>query len=190
MFAIGTLFDSPDNPYSGVAISLFCIVFTIIGACYAHKLMQWPKVTYLKPHGSLTDRIIAMLWFGTISELIFYSPIIGIPALQFASLLSAALGFCLGYRILLLPNTLRAFIKVLMIALIGTSAAVFFTSFIVVLMFLLSGMELDLYINAISGTTLTIFLGFIVFSIITYPWVLLGSLLFYFTSALFKKIKA
>lgn len=195
IFATGILLDSPDNPYSAVAVTILCIFFTIIGACYAHRLLQWPHVDYLQSRGSLANRMIAMIWFGILSEILMSSPIISYPGWRFVSLLAATMGFSLGYRILLLPNTLKAIIKVAMISLIGTSAVVFFISFMVVFMLLLaatnsaSHMNFLTYINAFSGSMLSILFGSVVFSMITYPWVLLGSLCLHFTSVLFKKIR-
>lgn len=116
--AIGFVIGALYFPDPGILITT--VLFMLFGIFYAYKLFDRPQVSYHAIGNVYYYQLISMLWFGLLSWYV-------VPPIQmntiavslFPMLLPSILGFSLGYRVLLLPSTLKGFIKVLMIGLIG-----------------------------------------------------------------------
>lgn len=101
------------------------LIGLILGWKIVYKLLMLPQVDYISSYPSFAQRIVATLWFGTagylLACLIMHGE--GVLICFFVLLMSSYLGFIYGYRILLLPTTLRGGLKSIMMGIVGSSYA-------------------------------------------------------------------
>lgn len=104
-----------------IIISVF--IFILLGLIYVYRLLLLPSVSYSESFPELSQRILAMLWFGSIGSLIqaFFLHGPSNPNSLFVIILVSFLGFTYGSRILLLPASIKAALKSLIMGFIGSS---------------------------------------------------------------------
>lgn len=183
-----------------ILIAVALIAF-LIGWKFLYRLLLFPKVNYLKLFPSLTQRVISAIWFGIIGyllALIIIRQVAGVIPV-FVLLLASYLGFTYGYRILLLPSSVRGAIKSIMIGFIGNSYAllIVFLIFIFyqfsVLFFTPSNITKSPHINLVGDSVGASFtLIFVIFPIASFFICGIGivfSLILYLLSRPWAKIK-
>jgi len=108
-------------------VPLLNIALTIVGFLwgffYGYKFLLWPKIDYTDAFPTMTERVIATVWFGVVGYAVLHSYGQGIKdALGFFIMVfSAYLGFAYGWRILVLPFSGRAILKAIVLGLTGSS---------------------------------------------------------------------
>lgn len=119
-------FSSSSQITTMVVFTLFTLVFMLLGMLYGYRLLLLPQIPYIKPFPTIKERIISMLWFGVVACPIQAFFIHGLrnPNSIFVIAFVAYLGFAYGYRILLLPTSLKGAIKAVMLGFIGSSSIV------------------------------------------------------------------
>jgi len=120
LLAVGIKLNSLTE-YILIGIPGFILGFFII-----YKILRWPEINYIKDFPSVGERISSTLYFGFFGYLVSWPFLLHQDAnvnlfFGFISLLSAYIGFYHGYRILLLPNSFKAFNKAFMLGFIGAS---------------------------------------------------------------------
>lgn len=137
IMGINSLVNDRYAQITSIVFIPIALIAFLIGWLYFYRLLLIPKVNYLKLFPSLKLRVIAAIWFGIIGyllALIIIRQAAG-AITMFVLLLASYLGFTTGYRILLLPTSLRGTIKSIMLGFIGTSYAL-----LIVFLIFLSGM--------------------------------------------------
>lgn len=100
-------------------VPLLWLVFFLLSWIFGYKILLLPNTQYRELFPTLTQRIISALWFGIFGNLALFLMFIT-GALKSSNLyslicLSSYIGFSFGYRILLLPTTLKATMKAVVI---------------------------------------------------------------------------
>lgn len=102
----------------------------LLGFLLVYRIFLYPTVSYSNPFPTLIQRIIAALYFGLAGYCVFrwvemdkYEHLRDFA--EFVFLLSAYMGFYYGYRVLLLPSSVRGFLKSIMLGILGSSYILF-----------------------------------------------------------------
>lgn len=177
-----------DAPKTNGAIFIGLAVFAfLIGWLFLYRALLFPRVTYLKLFPSLTQRVISAIWFGIIGYMlavIVLKQVISMMSI-FVLLLAAYLGFAYGYRILLLPTSIRGVVKSIIIGFIGNSYALFIVFLLIISSDLPELFSPNFHIGQTVGSSFVlIFVIFPLMSLFICGTGIVFSLLLYFISRL------
>lgn len=201
MLAYAWGFNSSISKPDSISLALIIYYFMCmwIGIRYIYKLFNFPTVNYYEPNSLYLYQIIALFYFSVLGYFVSggFNLMLSYKVDTWSALIlffmPALLGFFLGNRILLLPQTVKGVLKSLMIGLIGFVISALFIA--LCLLFVLHSS--DALVTLPGGTLLNqirscieIVTGLILFAIILYlPKVLLGSISLYFIGLPFNMIR-